>query len=185
MNPDLLAQSQKVAADVLAKVTADQLSLSTPCEKWNVGQIIDHVIGTQHWADCTLKGAEMTETGEGASAGDFQSTFADAAAQSLAAFAEEGALERTVNPGFGDMPGAVLLGITATDTFTHAWDIATATGQSNDLAPELAAQLLDGARRTIPPTFRTEDGSIFKAEQPAPEGASTATQLATFLGRSV
>ncbi|MCC6224979.1 MAG: TIGR03086 family protein [Microthrixaceae bacterium] len=185
MNPDVLAQSQQVAADVLARVTAEQLSLATPCEKWNVGQIIDHLIGAQHWARCGMTGAEMTETGDGSSAGDFQSDFAAAAAASLAAFGEDGALERTVNAGFGDMPATALLGMATTDTFTHAWDIATATGQSNDLAPELAAQLLAGARQTIQPGFRSEDGSIFKAEQPVPEGANAATQLAAFLGRTV
>lgn len=185
MNPDALAQSQQVAAAVLDRVTPDQLTLPTPCDNWTVAQLIDHLIGAQHWARCGMKGIEMTDTGEGASAGDFKATFADAAEQSLAAFREDGALDRTVNAGFGDMPATALLGMATTDTFTHAWDLATATGQDNDLAPELAAQLLEGARATISPAFRSEEGSIFKPEQPAPEGTSAASQLAAFLGRAV
>ncbi|MCB0977482.1 MAG: TIGR03086 family protein [Acidimicrobiales bacterium] len=185
MDADVLEQAQQAAKAVLANVTADQLDLSTPCEGWKVAQLIDHMVGTQHWAHTAITGAESGPTGEGASGGDFHAAFDEAAAQNVAAFREDGALERTVNPGFGDMPGAALLGIAATDTFTHAWDLATATGQDNDLDPALAARLLERARQTIPPAFRTEDGSIFKPEQPAPEGANNATRLAAFLGRTV
>lgn len=185
MNPMLLAQTQDVARSVLANVTPDQLADPTPCANWNVGQLIDHLVGGQHWARCGVQGAPMTETGEGASAGDFVTTFDQAATACLAAFSEEGALERTVNPGFGDMPAPALLGLSATDTLTHAWDLAKATGQDTNLAPELAAQLLGASRQMIQPAFRSEEGTLFGLEQTAPEGASPADQLAAFLGRTV
>jgi len=78
-----------------------------------------------------------------------------------------------------------LMGLSMTDTFTHAWDLARATGQDTNLAPELAAQLLAQSRQSIQPAFRSEDGAIFGLEQSAPEGASPADQLAAFLGRTV
>jgi uncharacterized protein (TIGR03086 family) len=127
----------------------------------------------------------MTDTGEGAAQGDYRQTFADAAAAATAAFAQDGALDRTVDPGFGDMPATALLGLATTDTFTHAWDLAKATGQDTDLAPEMAAQLLAASREAIQPAFRSEEGTIFGFEQEAPEGASNADQLAAFLGRTV
>lgn len=185
MEPTALAQAQDVAARLLAQVGADQLQTSTPCAEWNVGQLIDHMVGTQNWARSAIDGVELTDTGDGASAGDFRTEYADAAAACLAAFQADGALERTVDPGFGEMPAAALLGIATTDTFTHAWDLATALGQDNDLDPELAELLLDNAHRAIPPSFRTEDGSIFRAEQDAPAGANAATRLAAYLGRTV
>ena len=101
------------------------------------------------------------------------------------AFSEDGALDRTVNPGFGDMPATALLGMAVTDTFTHAWDLAKATGQDTNLAPELATQLLAQAQQSIQPAFRSEEGSIFGLVQPAPDGACPADQLAAFLGRTV
>lgn len=186
MNPtDVLAQTQDVARGVLANVSADQLANDTPCREWTVGQLIDHMVGAQHWARNGIAGTEMADTGEGASQGDFVATFDEAASAALAAFAEEGALQRTVNPGFGDMPATALLGLAATDTFTHAWDLAKATGQSTDLAPELAAPLLEQSRQAIQPAFRSDEGTIFGPEQQAPEGAPAADQLAAFLGRSV
>ena len=127
----------------------------------------------------------MSDTGEGAAQGDFVAIFDQAAQDNLAAFSEEGALGRTVNPGFGDMPAPALMGLSATDTFTHAWDLARATGQDTDLAPGLAAMLLEQSRQAIQPAFRSEEGTIFGMEQAAPDGAPPADQLAAFLGRSV
>ena len=185
MNPMILSQTQDLARGVLANVTPDQLGDPTPCKDWNVGQLIDHLIGAQHGARCGVQGLPMTETGEGSSAGDFVAAFDAAATEAAAAFAEDGALARTVNPGFGDMPATALLGLTLTDTFTHTWDLARATGQDTNLAPELATELLAQSRQAIQPGFRSEEGAIFGLEQPAPEGASPADQLAAFLGRTV
>ncbi len=186
MNPTApLAQAQDVARGVLANVTPDQLDGPTPCKDWTVAQLIDHLVGSQHWARNGVAGTEMTETGEGASQGDYQAAFDEAAAASLAAFNEDGALGRTVNPGFGDMPAGALMGLATTDTFTHAWDLAKATGQDTDLAPDLAAQLLEQSRQAIQPAFRSDEGTIFGPEQQAPDGAPAADQLAAFLGRTV
>ena len=185
MNPNVLAQAQDVARGVLANVTPDQLDLDTPCSEWKVSHVIDHLVGGQHWARCAIEGVEMSSTGDGSAQGDFVATFDQAAKDNLAAFAADGALGRTVNPGFGDMPGAALMGLSTTDTFTHAWDVARATGQDTNLAPELAAQLLEQARQSIKPDFRSDEGTIFGPERPAPDGASPADQLAAFLGRSV
>lgn len=185
MNPMILAQAQDVARGVLANVSADDLSKSTPCKDWDVAQLIEHMVGAQHWARQGVQGVEMTETGEGSAAGDYVATFDQAAADCLQAFSEDGAMGRTVNPGFGDMPAAALLGLATTDTFTHAWDLARSTGQDTNLAPELAAQLLAQSRSSIQPAFRSEEGSIFGFEQEAPDDAPAADQLAAFLGRSV
>jgi len=182
---DQLAAAQAIAADVLANVTPEHMSGSTPCAKWTVADLVDHLVGAQHWARSAMDGVEMTETGEGSSKGDYNAAFAAAAAASLASFQADGALARTVNPGFGDMPAPALMGMATTDTFQHAWDLATSTGQDNDLDPALAAQLLEASRQSIQPAFRSEAGDIFGPEQTAPADANAATQLAAFLGRKV
>lgn len=86
---------------------------------------------------------------------------------------------------FGVMPGVAFVGLATNDTFTHAWDLAKATGQDTNIAPDLAATLLAAAKLSIQPAFRSEDGAVFGMEQAAPEGASNADQLAAFLGRTV
>lgn len=119
------------------------------------------------------------------SAGEFAATFTQASATSVAAFSAAGVLDTTMMLPWGPMKGSDFLGLAGLDTFTHAWDLARATGQSSDLNPDLAANLLVGARAGIPPEFRGAEGAPFGPEQTAPTGASKADQLAAFLGRTI
>ncbi len=77
------------------------------------------------------------------------------------------------------------MSLATTDTLTHAWDLAKATGQNTDLAPDLAEQLLAGARVAISDDVRGDEPMPFGKEQPCPEGASAADRLAAFLGRTI
>lgn len=185
MNPQVLGACQQIAAGVMSNVTADQLENATPCANWNVGQLIDHMVGAQHWGRSAMEGVEATENGEGSHQGDWQALFASASQACLDSFCADGAMEKTVNPGFGDMPAAGMLGLVMNDTFQHAWDLAKATGQDTNLAPEMAQQILAASQQMIQPAFRSEEGAIFGMEKQAPEGASAADQLAAFLGRDV
>ena len=84
------------------------------------------------------------------------------------------------------MPASAFMGLATTDTFTHGWDLAKATGQSTDIDPQLAEQLLAGSKMAIQEAFRGPDGKApFGAEQQAPAGATKADELAAFLGRTM
>jgi len=170
---------------VLAGVQADQLDASTPCASWDVKELINHIVGGQHFFKAGMEGTPPAGADADYASGDFVAAFDEASGAALAAFAAEGALEKTVSLPFGDMPGAAVMGLATTDTFTHGWDLAKATAQDTDLAPELAAGLLEQSRMAIQDSFRGPEGAPFGPEQQAPEGASNADQLAAFLGRSV
>lgn len=185
MNADTLAYIQQMAIGVLSQVTPDQLGDPTPCAKWSVADLIDHMVGAQHWARSAMDGTDQTETGEGSSTGDFVEAFREAGAASVAAFDEDGAMSRMVNAGMGPMPAGALLGLAITDTFVHTWDLAAATGQDTNLEPELAERILTTSRAHTPDSMRSEEGTVFGLEQPAPADASPATKLAAFLGRRV
>jgi len=169
---------------ILANVTPDQLSNSTPCQSWQVRDLINHFVGVSFWfADSTNSGVAPAPPDTDFTTGDMVATYDDGIAQAVDAFGRPGALEKMIVLPFGTLPGAVYLGIATTDAFTHGWDLARATGQSTDLDPELAAELLVGAR-AFQPAFRGEDTkSPFGAEQPAPPNATNADTLAAFLGR--
>jgi hypothetical protein len=72
MSTQPLQAAQQTAAQVLANVTSDQLGNSTPCAKWDVAALIDHLVGSQHWGRSAMQGVEMTDTGEGSAAGRLQ-----------------------------------------------------------------------------------------------------------------
>src|ERR1019366_6770030 len=103
----------------------------------------------------------------------------------LQAFASDGVMDKVISLPFGEMPGSAFMGLATTDTFTHGWDLAKATGQNTDLSPELAAQLLAGSKKNISPSFRNDSGNPFGPEMAAPAGASQADPIAPFLGRQI
>ena len=180
-------QAVSVAKDVLGNVKADQLDDPTPCASWKVRDVINHLVGGSYFFAAATNGEAA---GDGSDApdfasGDYTAAYEEGSKQAVAAFAAPGALERIVKVPFGEFPGAAWMGLATTDTFTHAWDLAKATGQSTDLAPKLAEQLLVGARQAISDAVRGDEPMPFAAEKPCPDGATPADRLAAFLGRSV
>jgi uncharacterized protein (TIGR03086 family) len=185
MSTELLEQAIASTRGVLAGVSKSQLGETTPCAQWKVSDLVNHIVGGQYFFATGVKGEPPSGSETDYAAGDYLAAFDDGAKQSVAAFGADGAMEKMLTLPFGAMPGAAFFGLASTDTFTHGWDLAKATGQSTDLSPALAAQLLTGARAAIQPGFRNAEGNPFGLEQPAPSGASNADQLAAFLGRTV
>lgn len=170
---------------VLEGVQAEQMANDTPCASWKVNELINHVIGGQHFFLAGIKGTPPVGADDDYAAGDYLAAYDAITAEAAEVFGQEGVMEQTFKLPFGEMPGAAVAGLLTTDTFQHGWDLAKATGQSTDLAPELAASLLQQSKQSIQDSFRGPEGAPFGAEQPCPEGASNADQLAAFLGRTV
>ncbi|MGB2756831.1 MAG: TIGR03086 family metal-binding protein [Acidimicrobiia bacterium] len=185
MSTESLEKTIAATRAVLANVTADQLSEPTPCASWNVAQLVDHIVGAQYFFQAGMTGSGMEKASQAFSDGDFLEAFDAAAAGTLASFQEEGVMQKMITLPFGTMPGAAVCGMACTDTLQHAWDLAKATGQDTNLAPEVATGLLAAAQTSIQESFRGPEGAPFGPKQAAPEGASAADQLAAFLGRSV
>jgi uncharacterized protein (TIGR03086 family) len=181
-------QAASVTKALLANVKADQLDDPTPCASWQVRDLVNHLVGGSYFFAAAAKGESFGDGGDAPpdfASGDFRAAYDEGSAQAIAAFSEPGAMERTVKVPFGEFPGAAWLGLASTDTFAHAWDLAKATGQDTDLAPELAEQLLAGARQSIPDDIRGDEPMPFAPEKDCPDGASAADRLAAFLGRTV
>jgi uncharacterized protein (TIGR03086 family) len=185
MSTQPFEQAVASARSVLSGVQSGQFSDPTPCASWDVKELINHIIGGQYFFAAGMAGSPPPSDAPDFAAGDYMDAFDEAASQATGAFGEDGALGRMVTMPFGEMPGMAVMGLATTDTFTHAWDLAKATGQDTDLAPELAAALLEQSKANIQDAFRGPEGAPFGPEQQAPDGASNADQLAAFLGRQV
>jgi uncharacterized protein (TIGR03086 family) len=187
VSAETLEKAFASTAAILANVKADQLDNATPCASWKVRDLINHIVGGPTFFAVTAETGEAPSRGGAPtdfSAGDFSPTFEKGARRAVAAFRAEGAMDKIMTLPFGQLPGSVFVNIAATDTFTHGWDLAHATGQSTHLDPELAAQLLKGARTALPDTMRGPDGKApFGPRIDVPESAPLADQLAGFLGR--
>lgn len=181
-------QAIGVAKGVLTGVRPDQLDGPTPCRSWAVRDLVNHIVGGGHFFAEATNAGEYHDDGSTPpdfASGDFVAAYEEASGLATAAFRAPGALEKIVKLPFGEFPGSAFLGIATTDTFTHSWDLAKATGQDTDLAPDLAAVLLEAARVAIGDGFRGDEPMPFSKEQPCPDGASAADRLAAFLGRTV
>lgn len=184
MNTEPLQQAVVVARQVLDGVTPADLSSPTPCASWTVAGVLDHVIGAQRLFAAMAVGdtpsGDPVQVGEG----DFRTQFDEAVERTITAFGSDAAAGRSVTLPFGETTTEAFVKVAATDLLAHTWDIARATGQPTDFAPDLAEMLLDNAHSFITPAFRGDDGvAFFGAVQPIDEGASAADRLAAFLGR--
>jgi uncharacterized protein (TIGR03086 family) len=148
-----------------------------------VRDLINHLVGAQSFFEASLHGEQPAGDGVDFAAGDYLAAYDQGSA--AAAFREDGAMERMLDLPFGRMPAAAFIVLATGDTFTHGWDLARATGQSTDLAPDLAPEVLAAVQQMMSPELRSEDGAVFGMEQPAPEGATAADRVAAFLGRRV
>jgi uncharacterized protein (TIGR03086 family) len=185
MGSELLSQAMASTGAVLAGVSKDQLDETTPCASWQVRELINHVVGGATYFAVTA------ETGEAPARedepdfcdGDFMAEFKTGAARAVKAFDADGVMDKTLKLPFAELPGGVFVNIATSDTFTHGWDLAKATGQSTDLNPELA-ELLAIVQALLPDAMRGPDTQApFGPQVEAPAGANAADRLAAFLGR--
>ena len=174
-------------AGVLAGVEPGQLDDPTPCASWKIRDLINHTIGAAEGFATVASGGELNTGPEtDYASGDYKAAFAEQSARAVAAFGADGAMEKMLTLPFGTLPGAAVVGMATTDSFTHGWDLARASGQSTDLDPALAELLLERSKQFIQPSFRGPDGQApFGPEVAVPESAPMADRLAGFLGRQV
>jgi|SRR4051794_1343245 len=185
MSVEPLQQAIHSTRAVLAQVDPNDLGRSTPCQSWKVSDLVNHIVGAQYFFATAAAGEPPSEPTDYAS-GDILGEFDRGSAASVASFSKDGVMERTLHLPFGDMPGAAFIGLAATDTFVHGWDLAKSLGQPTDLDPGLATALLGQVKPFLPDELRGDDGKApFGPEQPAPADASNADRLAAFLGRRV
>ena len=123
----LLSLATVEFADRLRLVSADDWDQPTPCGGWDVRALVNHVVGANrrhrmllHAACAPAAAATRTVDHLGA---DPIGVFAATAAELAAAFAEQGALDRTVHHPNGDRTGADLVDMRVLDLTVHAWDL--------------------------------------------------------------
>ena len=184
-NPlDQLREAHGVFLEVLRNVRPEQMSLPTPDDEWDVRELINHVVLGNIWSAENVKtGSAPRPSGDVIGNHEPVEAYTASADAMMASFEEPGALGRMVTMPFGEMPAAGLASFRFTDLIVHTWDLAKATGQSTDLAPELCEAALAMSRERMTEMDRTN--LPFKDEVTVPTEAPAADRLAGFLGRQV
>ncbi|MGP4011098.1 TIGR03086 family metal-binding protein [Streptomyces sp. 4N124] len=119
-------------------IRAEQLGERTPCEKFTVAELLDHLGGTL----ASSARAARKEPQSEADAGMSPAIVARTATEVAAAWARPGAYEGTTVFGPGEMPAALAATVTLEELALHGWDLACATGQPFTLGDETAQAVL-------------------------------------------
>lgn len=157
---------------VLREMSESDARASTPCAKFTVADLVDHLLGSiSHLG--SMAGADIAVPPEGA----MESRVASAAQQTLEAWRHRG-IEGEVLFGSRPMPASRAASILSMEFLVHAWDFSVAT--SKTLAP--SDYVLGLARELIAPPVR--DGDRFGAEVEVGPDAGAMERLAAFTGRA-
>jgi uncharacterized protein (TIGR03086 family) len=158
------------AGDVLDHVHAGHLPGPTPCDKWSVSALVDHLVATPSRFLAQMRGEEIDWSAEPPHLGQgWGPEFRNHADDLVHAWHQ---LE-------GDPPAPAQWQVA--ELAVHTWDLATAIGLSVEgLDPEVAETGLEFMRASLRPELR---GDVFGPEQTAQPDAGPYARLAAFAGR--
>ena len=177
---DPLTQLDKIGpalGGVVAGIREDQLDAPTPCSSFTVRGVLEHMISGATAFAAAYRGVPAASPDVSDPLGGFGPALGDL----LAAAAEPGALERTVEAPFGAVPGEVFARFIALDGLVHGWDLAVATGQPYSPPDDVVAAAQAFAESTLDPL---RDGDTFAAAVPAAADATPIERLVAYTGRS-
>jgi uncharacterized protein (TIGR03086 family) len=181
-------KSYENAAVIVSGIDANELGHPTPCPKYDVAGLIDHLVEAGYRAAALGRGQAPPPGDESphvelcAAPGELRS----AAQEAAQAWRDESSLSLRCTMPWGEVyTGADLVDMYLAELAAHAWDLAKATGQITELDPSLASPALEGARAMIKPQYRNsvEPGSPFGTEVLPPPGADDWERFVAFLGR--
>jgi uncharacterized protein (TIGR03086 family) len=183
-----LLDSYENAAVIVSGIVADELGHPTPCPKYDVAALIDHLVEAGYRAAALGRGQAPPPGDESSHVelSDAPGQLRRAAEEAVQAWGDSSSLSlRHTMPWGEDYTGATLVDMYVAELAAHAWDLARATGQIDKLDHSLALPALEGARAMIKPQYRNlvEPGTPFGAEVSPPPGADDWERFAAFMGR--
>lgn len=181
---ELFRRSIDQCTTLIENVPPDRWQSPTPCTDWDVRSLVNHLTGEQLWAPHLVAGETIEQVGDrydGDVLGDDPgSAWRAAVPASVAAFAEPGALDRTVHLSYGDESCREYLTQMLTDAAVHGWDLARATGGDERIDPNAAALLLD---HWTEQQDLVRASGVFGTAIDVGADADTQTKLLALLGR--
>ena len=182
--PDAFTRAIGEVEALVAAVRPEQLAAPTPCSEFDVRALINHLIFENLAHAALADGAAIPAPDRTTDyvGGDHVAEYRASARAVRAAFARPGMVTQRYGPL--EAPGSMLVQQLVIELLSHGWDLASATGQRTDLAPDVAEDTLLVARSWYRDQPRGQ-GNAFGPEQRVPTDASAADRLAAYLGRVV
>ncbi|HVE93816.1 MAG TPA: TIGR03086 family metal-binding protein [Acidimicrobiales bacterium] len=166
--------------ELIVPLSAAQLGAPTPCARSTVRDVIEHMTAGAALFSAKFRGRTPVCVPADT---DLVASFAVAMANLRSAARSSGAMERTIETPQGTIPGDVFARFVAMDGLVHGWDIATATAQPYEPAPELVDAVDAFARQAI--THDMRNGDMYAVATDPPHDASPLVRLVAFTGRII
>ena len=179
---DLIDEGYVWTGKRIAAVRSSDLTAPTPCDAWNLRQLLNHMLGAFSLHLDAASGLPIDRSQFGPDidrvGADPVQAFGEVAARAARTWREPGVLDRTAVLPMGPVPGSVLAMLHLTEVLVHGWDVGRAIGEKSVIHAELAEPALEFCRGFATDAHR---GTAFAAELPA--GDTPGERLVAFLGR--
>jgi uncharacterized protein (TIGR03086 family) len=152
-------------------------SLPTPCAKFTVSEVVDHLLGS-----IVFLGGIAGPVFPKSEQGSLEDRVAVSGQRALESWRKRGT-DGTVVLGGNEVPATVPVNILSLEFLVHAWDIAQATSQRVIATDALSEYVLGLGKEVIAPQMR--DGDRFAAEVTAGPDCDSLQRLAAFTGRQI
>ncbi len=179
------------SAEIVDLVRDDQWGLPTPCSRWNLRQLVEHMILENRGFAAAADGERVDRTvwDDLTFDDDLRADYRRSVDRVVAAFGADGVLDRGFwLPKISHatlFPAPQAISFHLLDYVVHGWDVAAALGHPIEMAADLATVVLDIADREVPdiPRRQHPDAS-FRPPIPLGDDAPEQDRLLAVLGRS-
>ncbi|MGE3194842.1 MAG: TIGR03086 family metal-binding protein [Microbacteriaceae bacterium] len=170
--------------DLVDRVDPVQLAAPTPCDEFDVHDVLDHIIVLGGSFASLFRGERPQSLLAPPVYGRVPAPELRAVLEDLRhAVHSDGAMQRMLDTPVGQLDGETFARMVALDGVVHGWDIGAATGQRfvTDVAVVDAVDTF--ARQALSPEIRAT--GMFEAPTEPPADASPLEALVAYSGRSV
>ncbi len=164
---ELFAQAAAVATRVIDATSADHYRRATPCEAFDVEQLLGHLLFVMHRVATLGRDEPLGLVDETVTSLDWSADFRAATAEAVHAWADDTRLTDTVVLPWASMTGAQALGTYTNELTVHTWDLARAIATPVEWDDEVVAAALAAVRRELPVADRDPIWQSFLDAVPA------------------
>ena len=126
------ARAVALGGEVISAVRADQFTAPTPCDGFDVHDLLGHLVTVLRRLAAVGRGEDalsVPDVVRGVPDDGWRAAWDAGANEVQDAFADPEVLGRPLVFHFATLPGAVAMGVYLSEVTVHTWDLARATGQ--------------------------------------------------------
>lgn len=148
----LFGQGVAIAREIIAGVEPSQLTAPTPCDDFDVSELLGHLVHVIDRVAVIGRGDDPFATPLRELHGDdgWVAAFDDAAARAREVWANDEVMTRTIVLPWSQVSGSETLLGYLNEVIVHTWDLAKATGQTLTVPDEVVEAAFGAIQATLP-----------------------------------